>query len=62
MFSVASLALGGIAVGIVSGVDAPERPATSSFLQTLFSGLLVGIGTKVFIAFFYGMSDLLASS
>ncbi|KAJ8598027.1 hypothetical protein M405DRAFT_802900 [Rhizopogon salebrosus TDB-379] len=47
IFSVAGLALGGITVGIASNVNPPEPGAASPFIQTLLSGLLVGIGTKL---------------
>ncbi|KAG0699679.1 hypothetical protein DFH29DRAFT_935868 [Suillus ampliporus] len=47
MASVVGLALGGIAVGIIGDVDTPEPQAASSLLRMVFSGLLVGIGTKL---------------
>ncbi|KAG1754594.1 hypothetical protein EDB19DRAFT_1667239 [Suillus lakei] len=43
--SVLGLALGGIAVGIIGDVDTPESQTT--LLRMVFSGLLVGIGTKL---------------
>ncbi|KAG1756609.1 uncharacterized protein EDB91DRAFT_1093581 [Suillus paluster] len=47
MASVMGLALGGIAVGIIGDVDTPEPQARSSLLRMAFSGLLVGMGTKL---------------
>lgn len=45
--SVVGLVLGGIAVGIIGDVDTPEPHTASSLLPMAFSGLLVGIGTRL---------------
>ncbi|KAG2157271.1 hypothetical protein DEU56DRAFT_12020 [Suillus clintonianus] len=48
MASVVGLILGGVTIGIASNVDTPEPQTTvSSHLRMVFSGLLVGIGTKL---------------
>lgn len=51
MASVVGLVLGGLAVGII-GDDTPEPHTASSLLPMALSGLLVGIGTRVCLAFF----------
>lgn len=63
IFSVAGLTLGGVAVAIVSNINTAEPRAAPSFLRALFSGLLVGVGTKVCNpATFCRVSALFASS
>ncbi|KAG2349724.1 DUF395-domain-containing protein [Suillus weaverae] len=47
MPSAVGLVLGGIAVGIIGDVGTPEPHTASSLLPMVFSGLLVGIGTRL---------------
>ncbi|KAG1877963.1 hypothetical protein DFJ58DRAFT_753391 [Suillus subalutaceus] len=47
MISVVGLVLGGVAVGIIGDADTPVPHTTSLLLRKVFSGLLVGIGTKL---------------
>ncbi|KAG1827123.1 uncharacterized protein BJ212DRAFT_32153 [Suillus subaureus] len=47
MASVLGLVLGGIAVGIIGDMDTPAPRTASLLLRMVFSGLLVGIGTKL---------------
>ncbi|KAG2078150.1 DUF395-domain-containing protein [Suillus decipiens] len=47
MASVVGLVLGGIAVGIIGNVDTPQPHTASSLLRMVFSGFLVGIGTRL---------------
>ncbi|KAG2054742.1 hypothetical protein BDR06DRAFT_912491 [Suillus hirtellus] len=47
MASIVGLVLGGIAVGILGNADPPGPRTVSSLLQMMFSGLLVGIGTRL---------------
>jgi zinc transporter ZupT len=59
MASVVGLILGGIAVGIIGDVDTPVPHTSSLLFRMVFSGLLVGIGTKVCLAFFPKVSSFI---